>query len=99
MASVRLDLESRVAHMRGVKKRVHDHGRQVQAVARVRLAEHRAEGVSRVEGQAQDTDYIVSLIDDAALSIEFGREGFTRADGVYVGPMAGLRILGRSIRG
>ena len=37
---------------------------------------------------------MISLVDDAALSIEYGRGGYVRADGVHVGPMEGLHILG-----
>lgn len=96
MAQVYPGTDDYVAHMRGVKAAVHKHGRGVEARAKALLAAHRSEGVAKIKGETQNTDYLVSLVDDAALSIEYGREGFTREDGVYVGPMVGLRILGRA---
>jgi hypothetical protein len=44
----------------------------------------------------QGTDYLVSLVDPAALSIEFGRAGYTTKGGGHVGPMEGLHILRRA---
>jgi len=96
MAVVYKGTDAYVAHMPGVKKAVHAHGREVKSRAERLLAQHRAQGVARIEGEVQNTDYLVSLVDKAALSIEYGREGFTREDGVRVGPMVGLRILGRA---
>lgn len=96
MAKVYPGTDDYIAHMPGVKKAVHAHGREVEARAKALLAAHRARGDAEITGRTQDTDYLVSLVDDAALSIEYGREGFTRDDGVYVGPMVGLRILGRA---
>lgn len=95
IAHVRDDVDSIVAHMTGVKAAVHADGRQREGRAKARLAGHRETGAAKVEGHKEDTDYVVSLVDPAALSIEYGRSAFTREDGRKVGPMEGLRILGR----
>lgn len=65
--------------------------------ARTALAGHRRTGSAKIEVKHGPVDSLVSLVDPAVLSIEFGRGGFTRDDGHYVGPAEGLHILGRSI--
>lgn len=94
---VRDDVDSIAAHMTGVKAEVVTEGKRREALARARLAQHRHSGAAQVTGHREDTDYVVELADEAALSIEYGREGFTREDGVSVGPMEGLHILGRAM--
>ncbi len=96
MASVYPGTDAWIAHLPGVKAEVHEHGRKVEATARALLASHRQAGDARIEGETQDTDYIVSLVDPAALSIEYGRGGYTTKGGGRVGPMEGLQILGRA---
>lgn len=89
-----------IAHMPGVKGLVHDEGREIQSRAETSFAAHNRPGGHEIVGERQDTDYLVSLEGPAALSVEFGREGFTqeRGDGSRreVGPMEGLHILGKA---
>lgn len=61
-----------VSHLRGVRNEVRGEGRQIEAVAQSRLVPHRNTGRAKIEMEMEDTDAIVSLVDEAALSIEFG---------------------------
>lgn len=89
-----------IAHMGGVTKAVHDEGRQIESRAKAAFAAHDRPGGHEIVGERQDTDYVVSLVGPAPMSVEFGREGFTqtRADGSTreIGPMEGLHILGKA---
>lgn len=93
-------LNAYIAHMPGVKGAVHAEGRQVESRADALFAAHNRPGRHEIVGETQDTDYVVSLEGPAALSVEYGREGFTqeRADGSRrdIGPMEGLHILGKA---
>lgn len=62
-----------VSNQRGVKKRLVREAREIAAIAEARLAraKHRT-GQSRIEVSQGDVDAFVSLVDPAALSIEFG---------------------------
>lgn len=93
MASVTRDLDARIAHLPGVKAEVRRVGDGIGARARARLAAHRSTGEARVVVEHGSTDTVVALLDPAALSIEFGRAGFTTASGRRVGPMRGLHIV------
>lgn len=85
-----------IAHMPGVKKAVRAKGREIQGRAEALFAAHNRPGGHEITGERRDTDYLVSLVGPAPLSVEFGRGPFTRDDGVHVGPMEGLHILGRA---
>lgn len=87
-----------IAHMSGVTGAVMDEGRAIESRAKSDLASHRVTGAASIEIERQDTDAIVSLVDEAAISIEYGRESYTRDDGVKVGAMQGLHILARAAR-
>jgi hypothetical protein len=89
-------VDAKVAHMAGVKAAVHANGREIEARAQAFLASHHRTGEAHIEGDVQGTDYLVSLVDPAALSIEFGRAGYTTKGGGHVGPMEGLHILRRA---
>lgn len=95
-----------VAHLPGVKRAVHGKGREIQRRAEALFDEHDRPGGHRVTGEPvkADTvgargqiDYLVSIEGPVPHIIEFGREGYTREDGTKVGPMEGLRILGRAV--
>lgn len=89
-----------IAHGRGVKAAVHAKGREVEATARALLAPHRRTGDAHIEGHKEDTDYVIELVTHggniAALSIEYGRAGYTTDSGAHVGPAEGLHVLRRS---
>lgn len=89
-------VNSYIAHLRGVRKAVADEGREIQQRAQALFKMHDHPGGHRIVGVKADTDYHVILEGPAPLSVEFGREAFTRADGVHVGAMQGLHILGRA---
>lgn len=98
MASVDARLGRRVARMPGVKAAVRARGRRIAAKARANLREHRATGAARIEITRGRTDVVVSLVDPAALSIEFGRAAYENRNGRRVGPMQGLYIMTRAAR-
>jgi hypothetical protein len=89
-------MDAKIAHMAGVKAAVHAKGREIEARANVFLAPHRRTGQAHIEGDVEDTDYVVSLVDPAALSIEFGRGGYTTKSGAQIGPAEGLHVLRRA---
>lgn len=93
MASVTRNLDAKVAHMRGVKAEVRRVGDGIGARAKARLAAHKSTGSAEVVVEHGITDTVVALVDPAALSIEFGRGGFTTRSGRKVGPMDGLHIV------
>ena len=86
-----------IAHMPGVKAAVGAEGREIFARAKARLAAHRDTGAARIEFSRQDTDALIHLVDEAAVSIEYGREGGTDVTGRKKGPMEGLHILGHEL--
>jgi hypothetical protein len=98
MASVDPRLGRRVARMPGVKAAVRERGNRIARAARANLREHRAEGTARIEVTRGRTDVVVSLVDVAALSIEYGRDAYTNRRGRRVGPMQGLYIMTRAAR-
>lgn len=85
-----------VAHMVGVKRTVRAEGKAIEARAEALFAPHNRPGRHEIVGGFGDTDYHVALIGPVPVVVEFGREGFTREDGVHIGPMQGLHILGRA---
>lgn len=85
-----------IAHMPGTKKAVREVGKEVQARAEALFEPHNHPGRHEIVGESGITDYTVSIVGPVPVVIEFGREGFTRRDGVHVGPMEGLHILGRA---
>ncbi|MFF4607931.1 DUF5403 family protein [Streptomyces sp. NPDC001339] len=99
MASANTALSRRLARMPAVKAAVRARAHRIAAAARANLAEHRAEGVARIEVTRGRTDVVVSLVDVAALSIEYGRDASTNSRGRRGGPMQGLYIMTRAARG
>lgn len=87
------NIESVIARNAGVQKAVLEEGKAIQGRAKADLAAHRAEGDARIEINHSRPDVWVSLVDEAALSIEYGRSEYTRDDGVTVGGMEGLYII------
>ncbi|WP_458682287.1 DUF5403 family protein [Prescottella equi] len=62
----------KVAHLEGVKAAVRAQAEKTGAKAEARLAAHRHSGNAKVEVTSGKVDSFVSLVDPAALSIEFG---------------------------
>lgn len=87
MAVVDRNIANIVAHMPGVRDAVRDTAEDVAGRARATLAQHRHSGDASIEVTRGRTDAHVTLVDDAALSIEYGH--FT-PDGT---PVPGLRVL------
>lgn len=90
------EVDAYIAHMPGVKKAVGTQGREIEAKAKANLAAHRDTGAAHIEFTRQDTDALISLVDPAVLSIEYGREAGIDRSGRKQGAMQGLHILGRA---
>jgi hypothetical protein len=87
VAQVRPDAEDIVAHLPGVRAAVRQAADEIAARARANLAKHRDTGDASIEVDRGTTDAHVSLVADAALSIEFGH---VAPDGTSV---RGTRVL------
>ncbi|EFV12945.1 DUF5403 family protein [Segniliparus rugosus] len=61
-----------VSHVEGVHHELGDVARRIKGNAEARLAIHRQTGSARVTLTEGETDWLVNLEDNAALSIEFG---------------------------
>lgn len=75
MAIVYGSCNDTVAHLPGVVAAVRAVGNQGAAEAEAILAFHFETGASKIEVDYGVTDTVVSLVDEAAVSIEFGRTG------------------------
>jgi uncharacterized protein DUF5403 len=87
MAEVRPNAGDIVAHLPGVPAAVRDAADEIATRARSALAQHRDSGDAGIEVARGATDSHVSLVDEAALSIEYGH---VTPDGT---PVRGLRVL------
>lgn len=65
-------MNKKISHLPGVRTAVYDQGKEIGTIAEGRLAPHRKTGSAHIEVSRGSTDTIVSLVDRAALSIEFG---------------------------
>ena len=61
-----------VAHLGGVQDTVMRHGKTLAARADVLLTQHRYSGTAHIDVHRDRPDVVVSLVDEAAMSIEFG---------------------------
>ncbi len=61
-----------VSHLKGVRAAVRSEAEDIAVIANSRLAPHRRTGAAHIEVEQSDVDTVVSLVDEAALSIEFG---------------------------
>lgn len=90
MAEVDDDVAAIVAHMPHVRGAVRAEARAIAARARSLLAAHTKTGTAEIEISYGTTDAFVSLVDKAALSIEYGhfvtsRDGSTTyVEGLYI---------------
>lgn len=97
MATVRTDKAFNRSLSRQARPAVRVTAEAVGGRARAVLAGHRDTGAASIRVDHGPIDSYVVLDDPASLSIEFGRAGYTRPDGAYVGPAEGLHVLGRAI--
>lgn len=65
-------MNKKISHLPGVRGAVYDHGKQIGMIAEARLAPHRKTGAAHIQVSRGTVDTFVSLVDEAALSIEFG---------------------------
>lgn len=97
MAKVYDRCDEHVAHMPGVKAAAKAHAMAGAAKATATLTAHRHQGHARITVESGITDYHVTLNDErgdrAALAIEFGREGYTTAQGHKNAPAAGIKAV------
>lgn len=99
MATVRPNLDDIVAHMPGVRAAVTAKAREIEARAKALLSEHRHEGESKIRRErAGGPDSLVSLVDPAALSIEYGHGEYVR-NGRRIGASQGLYVMTRAAEG
>lgn len=65
-------MNKKVSHLPGVRKSTYDHAKEIARIAEARLAPHRKTGAAKIEVSRGTVDAFASLVDEAALSIEFG---------------------------
>jgi len=65
-------LNKKISHLPGVRGAVYSVGQEIGLIANARLAPHRKTGAAHIEVSRGTVDTFVSLVDEAALSIEFG---------------------------
>lgn len=86
-----------VAMLKGVRDAVYEEAGEIYWRAVAILAKHRDTGASKIEIDVPDTyahwGVNIWLVDEAALSIEFGH--YTKGAGKYVG---GLHVLRKAAR-
>lgn len=70
---------------------------RIAVEARRDLAEHRDTGASRIDLERAGVDYLVSLVDPGAMTIEYGRAGGRDRKGRTYRPQEGKHILGRHL--
>lgn len=90
------EVDAAIAHMPGVVAAVHAEAVKIAERAKADLASHRDTGAAHIVVDREDIDTLVSLVDEAAISIEYGREAGTDRSGRKQGAMQGLHILGRA---
>lgn len=65
-------MNKKIAHLPGVRNAVYDVAKEIGVIAEGRLAPHRKTGAAHISVSRGSVDSFVSLVDEAALSIEFG---------------------------
>lgn len=86
-------MNNRISKLAGVKRAVRLKAEEIEAVAQGRLAMHRQEFQARIELTQGKTDCLVSLVDPAALSIEFGHYAGSRQLGEARTYVPGLNLF------
>jgi hypothetical protein len=83
-------LPEEIAHMAGVHDALGDQAGDIKIKADSILATHRDKGEAKIEVDEGDVDWFVSLVDKAAIPIEFGHQ--TRSGKI----VPGLHIMSRA---
>jgi hypothetical protein len=65
-------MNKKISHLPGVRGAVFEVAQEIGHIAEGRLAPHRKTGAAHIEVSRGTVDSFVSLVDEAALSIEFG---------------------------
>lgn len=65
-------MNKKISHLPGVRASVFSVAQEIGQIAEARLAPHRNTGAAHIEVSRGTTDAFASLVDEAALSIEFG---------------------------
>lgn len=65
-------MNKKISHLPGVRASVFSVAQEIGQIAEARLAPHRKTGAAHIEVSRGTTDAFASLVDEAALSIEFG---------------------------
>lgn len=65
-------MNKKISHLPGVRASVYDVAKEIGMIAEGRLAPHRKTGAAHIEVSRGTVDAFASLVDEAALSIEFG---------------------------
>ena len=86
-------MNKKISHLPGVRKEVYNHAKEIGRIAEARLAPHRKTGAAHIEVSRGTTDAFASLIDDAALSIEFGHYLGSEAHGLDRKFIRGLHLF------
>lgn len=86
-------MNKKISHLPGVKGAVYEHGKEIAMIAELRLAPHRKTGAAHIEVSRGTVDTVVSLVDEAALSIEFGHYLGSRAHGLNRKFIRGLHLF------
>jgi|SRR5690242_1769841 len=86
-------LNKKISHMPGVRGAVYDVGKEIGQIAEGRLAPHRKTGAARIEVSRGTVDTFVSLVDEAALSIEFGHYLGSQSRGLNRQFVRGLHLF------
>jgi hypothetical protein len=86
-------LNKKISHLPGVRGAVYDVGREIGQIAEGRLAPHRKTGAAHIEVSRGSVDTFVSLVDEAALSIEFGHYLGSQARGLNRRFIRGLHLF------
>ncbi|PZM98415.1 MAG: hypothetical protein DIU79_00055 [Actinobacteria bacterium] len=97
MATVNPKANATVARLKGVKMAVRDRAQILATRARGLLAQHRATGTAKIQVSRGRVDSFVSLVDPAAISIEWGREAGVSKTGRRYAAQPGLYIMHRTI--
>lgn len=97
MATVDRRVAAKIARLKGVRGAVRDRAQILAARARGLLAQHRATGTAKIQVSSGRVDSFVSLVDPAAISIEWGREAGVSRTGRRYAAQPGLYIMHRTI--
>lgn len=89
----RKQMNKKISHLPGVRGAVYEHAQEIGRIADGRLAPHRKTGAAHIEVSRGTVDAFASLVDEAALSIEFGHYLGSQARGLDRQFVRGLHLF------